>query len=504
MGKLAAFSLVVIVLLGGASVPGAALQGGPPDHANDGGGDGGPPDHANDGGGDRSEDRDDEREPSDGGADRAEADERDDGPAEDDDRPTDSAERTHGAGDGDVDAPDSPVVSSDSDDGSRPSSLVDSVIESLDPSADPAEETPTATLETASSQDEREQFPFPEETETETETPEAEPEPTETPGSTSTPSADPTPTPTPTPDDDRSSSTDFARDDTGPSVDVEAGDDETTASVSGVDDGESVAIDLRGPATDGEAVGVETVEVGVGDAEPFDIAVTRPAADGPDEPAPGVSLAYFDVETDLADVERATLTVDVEPAALPSDVDPGDVEVLRYHDGEWSSTETSTDADATTVTAETPGFSTFAVAVPEAEPLTVTDTAVPADLVQAGHEPTVRATVENPGERRATDSLSVAVDDETVETRQVTLDGGESTTLAFELPAQAAGERSVAVEGVEAGQLQVRGEDTETPTGAGESGLDFDLRFGIAAASFVALSAAGTGLLAARRDDFEL
>lgn len=491
MGKFAASSLVVLVFLAGTAVPGAALQGGPPDHAGNSA-DGGPPDHANAGGGDRSDGgTDDDREASDDDAEAGETDARDDGTAGADDRSTASGEEdaTH-------------------------SNLIGSLLERLDPSAQTPEESP-ATTATAppvagSSQDEREQFPFPEETDTPS--PDAEPTSTETSEPTPTPDGEPasTGTPvsteasgsTPTPDDDGSSAAGAGRYDPGPTVDIETGDDETTASVSGVDDGESVTIELRGPATDGEAVGVETVEVGLGDAEPFDLVVTRPTADGPEEPAPGASLAYFDVETDLVDVERATLTVDVEPAALPSDVAPEDVEVLRYHDGEWSSTETTTDGDATTVTAETRGFSTFAVAVPERQPLEVTDTAVPADLVRAGHEPTVRATVENPGDRRVTQSLAVTVDDETVETREVTLEGGETTTLAFELPAQAAGEHSVAVGGVGSGQLQVRGEATDTPAASEKSGLDFG--FGIAAATFVLLSAVGTGLLAARRDEFDL
>ena len=508
MGKFSALSLVLLVLLAGVAVPGAALQGGPPDHA--GGGDGGPPDHAN--GGDADDDDDaGEQEVSD------ETD--DDGPPDHanagEDGGTDSADSDSDDAEGDA-APDeredgsSPESASDSDDGS--SDVVDSVLEPLDPSADSTPETPEATPETSSSQDERDQLPLPEETETPNSEAESESagapeqtEPTGTPESPSNQSVDSTPTP-----DDGGASTpstnsrDSGASDPGPSVDVDAEGNETVASVSGVDDGESVSIDLRGPATDGEAVGVETVAVGVGDGEAFDVGVTRPTANGAEEPVPGVSLAYFDVETDLGDIERATLTLEVDSDALPSDVTPEDVQVLRYHDGEWTSAETSTDGtagDAATVTAVTPGFSTFAVALPERRPLQVTDAEVPADQVRAGHEPTARATVANPGERRATEAVSVSVDGETVATREVTLDGGESTTVEFELPAQAAGERSVAVEGVEAGQLQVRGADTATRAAAEESRLD--VGFGIAAATFVVLSAVGTGLLASRRENWD-
>ncbi|QLD90668.1 hypothetical protein HWV07_17115 [Natronomonas salina] len=506
MGKFSVFSLVVLVLVAGAAVPGAALQGGPPDHA--GGGDGGgPPDHAN--GGDADDD-DAEADGDDDAGEEEAGDEADDGPPDhanaaeeggSESADSDSDDATTDADSDERDGESSPEGGSDSDDG--PSDVVDSVLEPLDPSEDPTPETPEATPDTPSSQDDRERFPFPEETETST--PEAESEPTGTPGFPSNQSVDSTPTP-----DDGGASTPATTPtssgvaDPGPSVDVETGENETVASVSGVDDGENVSIDLRGPATDGRTVGVEAIDVGVGDGQAFDIGVTRPTANATDEPVSGVSLAYFDVETDLDDVERATLTLEVDADALPSDVAPEAVQVLRYHDGEWTSAETSTDgtaSDAATVTAVTPGFSTFAVALPERRPLQVTDAEVPADQVRAGHEPTARATVANPSERRATESVSVSVDGETVETREVTLDGGESTTVEFELPAQAAGERSVAVEGVEAGQLQVRGADTATPAAAEESRLD--VGFGIAAATFVVLAAAGTGLLASRRENWD-
>lgn len=564
MGKTAACTFAVLLLLAGAACPLAAAQGGPPEHANDDGA--GPPDRGEGGGsGDADEPGGGDAEPSDSDDDgeddeeEAEADDEGDGSEGDDDGDeSDDREGENGGeaadGDGggedggggegnnapssdsDSDSQSESKSASDSDSDSEESVLpfLDALVEDPDggsnstsgeaddatPESTPSD-TPTEAVETETRAEPtatREATARP--TATARETPTATPESADTPTPTyeplvpnprsdgeTTPGANEstpttssaTPAEESSPDDDGDAdATDGSTSiDPGPVVDQETVDNSTTASVSGVDRDERIAVDLRGPADDGEGVDVRSVTVG-GDG-PFELAVSRPTTDAPDEPVPGVSLAYFDVESSDEPVSNGTLTVEVPPERLPSGVGPDDVEVLRYDGGEWTTTGTDAGDREATYVADVRGFSSFAVALPDRRPLSVTDAALQADWVRTGHEVTASAVVSNPVDRPASERLTVALDGEPVATRNVTLDGGEETRLQVDVPAASPGNRTVAIGGAEAGQLRVADESTSTPAAGGGS----DFGFGVAAAAVVVLGALATGFLVVRNEAWD-
>jgi hypothetical protein len=350
-------------------------------------------------------------------------------------------------------------------------------------------------------------LPVPEVTETPTPEPTATPTatPTETATPTPTPTETATPTPESTPEPARESSSDgddasmsrSATANAGPAVLVDAKGETTMASVGGLDGVENVLIELSGPATDGAAVGVEAVEVGVKGSDPFRLGVSRPTSDVGGVQAPGRPISYFQADTGRDAVRNATLFLDVDEEALPEGTTPDDVSVLRFDDGEWGRLETTYVESEDVYVAETSGFSWFAVAVPAAGTIQVVDAEVPADKVQRGHEATVRATVRNTGERQSTRKVRLSLDGETVATQSLTLEGGEATTVEFDVVPESTGTRSVAVDGVNAGRVRVVDGGTDTPAPSSEDHLDL----GLGSATFIVVSAAlVTGLLAGRRN----
>lgn len=527
MRKTAAFCLVVAVLLAGATGPGLALQGGPPGHANDDGN--GLPDHANAGGaiGGGNDGGDDDRPPGDderddaGNGDGTTESDGDAGDGDEDDGGVLSVVDDAVGGDEDDATPTATdrATPTESDDSGTPTNPVQPVLDIFETPEDTPEPTTRETPERTDrpSDEGRDQLPDPRETET--------PSPTEEPTATPRETQEETPEPTNGPSSesdgaDDGNGDDGSADDGGGSIlgsddeptatptpsepSIEYGDsgDATRVSISDVRAGRTVEVPLRGPATDGDGVAVEAVDVGVETGEPFTLTVTRPTADGGEEPAPGVPVGYFEVGTDHGAIGNATLTVSVDESALPAGVAPEDLEALRYADGEWRSTETTYDESAGVYTAETAGFSQFALAAPDDGPLEVTDIAV--DEGAGGNRSgdgaaTVHATVENTVDRQATGTVAITVDGETVGTRELTLGGGETATVSFDLPAERADGETVAVDGVESERLQVRETESEPAT----SSINGNLAFGVGAAAFLVLSAVGTVLLAACGDEWD-
>ncbi len=111
--------------------------------------------------------------------------------------------------------------------------------------------------------------------------------------------------------------------------------------------------------TAGEPIADLVVEVGTCGFDPDAIAA----------PDAGPVYSYFSVTTSTPDeaIERATLTTSVERSWLDEiDRRPADLVVLRRENGTWRTLPTRVVAETgevVTVTAETPGFSVFAIAV---------------------------------------------------------------------------------------------------------------------------------------------
>lgn len=97
-----------------------------------------------------------------------------------------------------------------------------------------------------------------------------------------------------------------------------------------------------------------------------------------------------------------------------------------------------------------------------ASPIEVVGATIPADWVKQGYATTVRATVVNTANRTATRSLTVTVDDQPVANQTVTLQPNERDVVTIQFEAVGG---TVAVEGVEAGRIEVSEGFGETETG---------------------------------------
>lgn len=81
----------------------------------------------------------------------------------------------------------------------------------------------------------------------------------------------------------------------------------------------------------------------------------------------GTALGYFTMEAigvDSEQLDTVTAEIQVDQGELPDGASLESARLYRYHDGEWQPLQTSVSGDST-LEADTPGFSTFAVVVPE-------------------------------------------------------------------------------------------------------------------------------------------
>lgn len=198
--------------------------------------------------------------------------------------------------------------------------------------------------------------------------------------------------------------------------------------------------------------------------------------------------------------ETLSTTVTVENVGTQE----GDFEAALTVDGEPVDTGTGTlpAGATTTVTLEhafdsageyelSVGDASLTAVVEEPAGIEVTDLAVEPTEAAMGEEVTMRATVASTGDRPAAGEVAFVVDDETVATKTVQIDAGETTveaTATFDAP----GEREVTAGG-HAATLTVT-DETVTPTpegtdGTGTPALGDGAGFG-AAPAVVALAAA--------------
>jgi len=258
-----------------------------------------------------------------------------------------------------------------------------------------------------------------------------------------------------------------------PTVVRSESDDAVTLNVDGATDGQyDLAVDLAGPSEGQSAVSVSLVGVDpAGDRESFETTVGRPTAEpeGRDPVPYGTALGYveFGSTLDAANTSGATLRFAVDEEAIPDGLGPEDVGVLRYVDGEWTTADVTHDVDGDTHTVTLPEAAPVAVVALEPGRVDVVDGAVPADRVRISYETTVRVTVGNPGDRRATRNLTVSMNGEPLAEREVTLERRENTTVEIAFEPRESG--PVSLEGDEVGTITVFEADDDAPSADAET-----------------------------------
>jgi hypothetical protein len=227
--------------------------------------------------------------------------------------------------------------------------------------------------------------------------------------------------------------------------------------------------------------------------EAFELIAERPTADPQerDTVPHGSALGYVRVDSTLdgADTDAVTLRFDVDRETLPDGLGSEDVAVMRYADGGWTTEDVTHAVEGSSHTATVPNAAPVAVVALEPGSVDIVESGVPADWVRVGYETTLRATVENPGDRSANRTLTVTMDGDQLAEREVSLGPGETATVRIEF--EPVDEGTVSLNGTEVGSVSFFG-DAEGPPDA-ETGRVTETSapgFGLTAAALALLVAA--------------
>jgi len=247
------------------------------------------------------------------------------------------------------------------------------------------------------------------------------------------------------------------------------------------------------PVAAHDGVALTALNVTLRNASRYGLAIQAdgPAAAGDVPNATGV-LGALTVVHDVPDrdVADVTLSVAVEHERLPADADPAAVSVYRRSDGAWTRLNTTRVDDPEVAgpyryRARSPGLSRFAVAtasngttgnatestptpteVPTATPseaesnvpddaVTVTNATANATSVEPGGSVSVSATVDNPGDSAVSYRAGLSVNGTVVDTRTVTVPGGQDRSVALNWSANATGRQQLTVNGTAAETVSV-------------------------------------------------
>ncbi len=192
-------------------------------------------------------------------------------------------------------------------------------------------------------------------------------------------------------------------------------------------------------------------------------------------------IAGFTVINTVADEEITNTSVQfsVDQARLRAlGVSPADVSLYRYHDGRWNDVPTTPldSADKTqSFRAETPGFSRFAITadITTSSSIVVTDATVDTQQVAPGDPFSVTATVENRGGSARTFTGGLEADGTLVSTSRVSVDAGDTATIALQSQTSDEGTYALAVNGTAAGTVDVTTTTTDTSSDATTSDRQF-------------------------------
>ena len=246
----------------------------------------------------------------------------------------------------------------------------------------------------------------------------------------------------------------------------------------GIGPGTSVTVDLHDEVQNDEytvdEVGFNTVLTTVTD---LDITFThtddRPAgvAELPTQTG-GLTFVELEYDDELDDsVEGVTLTTDVSTERLAADDrDPEDVGFYRFDDGDWEhlDAEIMEETDETvTYLVDSPGLSVYAPTyeddeVEEPGELTVVDAELDEGETVVGDEVELTVEVENVGDEQASFTIDLQADDDTVETTEIVLDGGQTSEFEVDVALEEPGEYEIKAEDEFAGMLTVV-EEVEEP-----------------------------------------
>ncbi|WP_143052172.1 PGF-pre-PGF domain-containing protein [Halobacterium jilantaiense] len=256
----------------------------------------------------------------------------------------------------------------------------------------------------------------------------------------------------------------------GPSVSVTTtGTVSAAAAVENADAGSELSVPF-GNATRGP-VSVASLAVTTSTSMDYSLSVASSADPAPGAPSfDGRAVGHVEVthSFDDADVSGATMTVAVSADRFAdTGVDPESAAVYRYHDGDWARLATTVverTADSVVLEADTPGFSSFAVGVRDADAVRVSGASVTASTATVGDAVPVSVTVDSNVDWQTDVTVAVTANGSTATTRRVTVPPRASVTVAVDVAFDTPGDYRLSVGDTSAGTLAVRAPSEDAPS----------------------------------------
>jgi len=146
-----------------------------------------------------------------------------------------------------------------------------------------------------------------------------------------------------------------------------------------------------------------------------------------------------------------SITLTYSEADLPAGAEEEDLKIAVWNEltGEWDKLASSVDATNNTITAQVSHFSTFTVLVATIPAsLEISGLTVTPDEVGIGEDVSISVVVRNSGDLTGTYTVELKVNDEVVETKHVSLGGGESVMVYMTVSEETDGVYAVDVNGL--------------------------------------------------------
>lgn len=260
-------------------------------------------------------------------------------------------------------------------------------------------------------------------------------------------------------------------------ADVSATDAGMSVAASGVEDGTTVNAEFPSPMAAGPTA-LHSMSLSFsGDTGDVSVTASPTNASSLNGSVAGIDFAepvsYFEIEKDgfsNDELAEATVSFSLDTDALPDGLAPSDVALFRFNEGQWHELPTNHEGDGE-YTAETPGFSTFAVAGYQAN-IEVSAAELGSSEVEPGERFEVSATVENTGEADGMAVVALTIDDEIVSSRELEVDAGDTRQVTFTPQVTESGTYEVAVEEVSAGELTVQSMESGSDEQQNDGGAD--------------------------------
>jgi len=169
-------------------------------------------------------------------------------------------------------------------------------------------------------------------------------------------------------------------------------------------------------------------------------------------PPPGYTLVgpAYDCRPDGASfTPELSLTFAYNPAAVPLGTGEGDLVMAQWDGSGWIMLPTTVDTENNTVTANVSHFTAFAILGRLPSPdFTVSNLAISPPLAAPGQTINISVMLSNTGNGSGSYSANLKINTETVETKQVILEGGTSKEITFSVTENTAGTYTVNVNGL--------------------------------------------------------